>query len=204
MRSWCWALLLLSGCGYQAVTFNGTERALAIPFVKGDRTGSLTLALHEAAVRAGFYVDRHAPHSLSVHVGPYESVDIGRIYERTPSGCLTDITVPNEGRLSLKAEMRLLDLYGRTLGGPWIIDCSQDYDFQSDLSQTLVFESQGQLHNVIRFGRGQLDFYAASQDAAAVPLEKKLSHRMMEVLRTHLLKGCYGIPSRSQLDHLDP
>jgi hypothetical protein len=177
------ATFLFVSCGYQSARLPPQAQALAIPFVRGDRSGSLTAALSEAALREGFRLDRASPWVLDVEVGPFDSVDIGRLYERCNNGALTQIAVPNEGRLSATARVRLRDRSGRVLAGPFDVSENIAYDFQSDLIQTTAFVSQGQRYSLLRYGRGQLDFYGAAQDAASRRLEKKLSQRMMELIR---------------------
>jgi hypothetical protein len=199
-----WAAVL-SGCGYHAARLPDGTQSLAIPFVRGDRAGQLTASLSLAALQEGFTLDRSASLVLDVEVGPFDSVDIGRLYERCNNGSLTRIAVPNEGRLSATARMWLRDRSGRVLAGPFDIADNIQYDFQSDLSQTTAFVSKGEVHSLLRYGRGQLDFYGAAQDAASRRLEKKLSRRMMEVIRTAvgcISGGSHGI-HRSHVPHSD-
>ncbi len=172
------------GCGYSPAHLPDQADVIAIPFVRGDRTGSLTAALSQAALQQGFRLDRAATLVLDVEIGLLDSVDIGRIYERCNDGSLTQIAVPNEGRLSGTARLRLRDRSGKVLAGPFDVSENIQYDFQSDLSQTTAFVSEGEVYSLIRYGRGQLDFYGAAQDAASRRLEKKLARRMMEIIRS--------------------
>lgn len=199
-------VVVLGGCGYQAARLPNGSQSLAIPFVRGDRAGQLTAALSLAALQEGFSLDRGASMVLDVEVGPFDSVDIGRLYERCNNGALTQIAIPNEGRLSATARLWLRDRSGRVLAGPFDITDNIQYDFQSDLSQTTAFVSNGQAHPLLRYGRGQLDFYGAAQDAASRRLEKKLSRRMMELVRSAVgcaLGGSNGIHRPHILDSDD-
>ncbi|MFZ4099086.1 MAG: hypothetical protein ACOYKZ_02005 [Chlamydiia bacterium] len=170
-------------CGYRSEALDSPRATIAIPFIRGDRDGSLTAALSEAALLQGFRLDRAAPVVLDVEIPPFDTVDIGRIYERTCCGQLTQISVPNEARLSVTATIRGCDRNGRTLFGPFQVRSEINYDFQSDLSQNMTFCAHGITYETLRFGRGQLDFFGAAQDAAVTPLEQKLAVRMMEAVR---------------------
>lgn len=187
-RANCHSMLLplmaitVAACGYRSDLPPDELRIVAIPFVHGDRNGHLTQALAQQALYAGFELDHGADLVLDVDVAPFDSIDVGRIFQRCQDGCLTEIAVPNEGRMSGSAIVRLRTRSGHTVLGPLHVKVDQHYDFQSDLSQINTFRQHGERLSLLRYGRGQLDYYAAAQDGCAQLLEDRLAQRIIEAI----------------------
>jgi len=181
----CWHMLVafsMVACGYKSDLPPEEMRMLAIPFIRGDRSGHLTQALTQQALYAGFELDRRADLVLDIDVPPFDSIDVGRIFQRCQDGCLTEIAVPNEGRMSGGATIRLRTRSGQTILGPLHVIVEQHYDFHSDLSQINTFRQHGEQFSLLRYGRGQLDYYAAAQDGCAQLLEERLAQRIIEAI----------------------
>lgn len=83
------------------------------------------------------------------------------------------ILTPEEARLSLAAEVTLVDLAtGKTIFGPTIISSTITYDFESDFSNL----------NFHEFSLGQLEMRPLAKDNAFCPLYKILAQKIVDCL----------------------
>jgi hypothetical protein len=150
-------------------------RTVAIPFVEGDRDGSLTQALiHAVTWRTPLlYRSNGAAYLLRVRLLDVEDENIGFRYDRTVKGRVRHSIVPAEVRLLAKAEVSLCDsCSGAEIIAPTVLEASIEFDHDYYSTRNAV--------NV--FSLGQLTDIDAAREAASRPLYTALARTIADFL----------------------
>lgn len=178
------ALLVLTcalpSCGYRIehiAPLTTRYGSVCIPYVAGDCDGILTDCLIRTLVaNQGLgYRQEGAPLLLQVAIVGREDRNIGFNYAPADQGDndFNRIVVANEARLSMSAEVTLIDRStGNIVLGPTCISSFLDYDFEPDLSNV----------NVQAFALGQLEMQAQAQDAAYAALMSLLATKIVDLI----------------------
>ncbi|MBA3957550.1 MAG: hypothetical protein H0X51_04030 [Parachlamydiaceae bacterium] len=171
------SLFLLSSCGYRLGTGGtlATHRTITIPYVDGDWDGDLTAAIIQAVSQSGNFQYRPEGGSLTLQASVVDVTDedIGFRYDRTHSGRVRKSIIPDETRLIMSVDIRLIDnLTGCTLIGP--VRITSDVDFDHD-----YYTTRGSI-NV--FSLGQVTDVDEARDAAYTPLNKRMAHKIVDYI----------------------
>ena len=169
-------MVTLSSCGYRWGRGEILERysTVCVPYAAGDEKGLFTAALIRAVTTRGslVYTSLGADLTLKVCLFAPEDTNIGFLYapDRHDGG-ISKVTSANEARLSMKAQVSLIDRRsGACVLGPLEIFAYLDYDFESDLSNV----------NDNHFSLGQFEMHNMAQDAAFSPLYKLLAEKIVD------------------------
>lgn len=173
------AAAICSGCsGYRCE--RNDFATLTVPFVDGDRDGSLTQALiHEVTLHTPFsYVCANSVYELRVRLLDIREENIGFRYDRHKKGKLRHAIIPTELRMTALAEVTLYDATtGEVLIAPTpveaYVDCDHDYYCNRDAVNV--------------FSLGQLADIDAAREAALHPLNVKLARNVADFLACWLL-----------------
>ncbi|MCB1113731.1 MAG: hypothetical protein KDK62_03150 [Chlamydiia bacterium] len=171
-------LLLLSACGWHAGEGDliHTNETVVIPFAEGDWQGTLTRKLVDkvATETALTVVNCDADLELAVIIRRRDEENVGFRYDRNNRGERIDYIIPSETRVTLFAEVTLLErATGCARMGPLLFEASYDFDHDYYSSQNAV--------NI--FSLGQLTDYDEAIDAALVPLYEKLAEKITDYLQ---------------------
>lgn len=168
----------LGGCGY---TVGGgrsalSGRSISIPYVEGDRFGSLTSALiKQLSGRAGLrYTPCGGDLLLKVSIVDKDDENIGFRYDHESCGKLTKYVVPVESRTTVKVEVTLLDPFSSApvLLGPVQLSATLDFDHE-------YYSSTGGA-NI--FSLGQLTDIDGARDAVLIPLYEQLAEHVADYI----------------------
>lgn len=169
----------LGGCGYTvgaAAHSALAGKSISIPYVEGDRFGSLTSALvKQFTGRAGL---RYAPVGgdllLKVSIVDKDDENIGFRYDHDSCGKLTKYVVPVESRTTVKVEVTLLDPCSSVspILGPVQISAALDFDHE-------YYSSTG---GVNIFSLGQLTDIDGARDAVLMPLYEQLAEHVADYI----------------------
>jgi hypothetical protein len=169
--------LSLTSCAYHlgdgGVMRDGSS--IAIPFVEGDDLGLMTQRLiHDLKSEHRFrLVGDGADYKLKVCLSSPKSSNIGYIYAPQKNGGLSNIIIPNQGRMTLKAKVELIDCVKNCkVLGPQTIETFLDYDFNPDITKI----------NLNQFSLGQLEMNEMAKDAARDSLYNLLSEKIVDLL----------------------
>ncbi len=172
----CLIMVTLTACGYRWGRGEILERysTVCVPYAAGDEKGLFTAALVRAVTTRGSlrYASSGADLTLKVCLFAPDDFNIGFIYapDRNDGGT-SKVTTANEARLTMKAQVSLIDRRsGTCLFGPLEIWASLDYDFESDLGNV----------NDNSFSLGQFEMHNMAQDAAFPPLYKLLAEKIVD------------------------
>ena len=167
------ALLLLTSCGYHLGTAD-EERAISIPYVKGDDSGLLTAALvrqvnHETNLT---YANRSSDLELRVCLNAPRDENVGFWYAPKKRGRgFTNIIVPIEAKVTLTAKVEVYDCRSNCrVFGPCKISSFLEYDFNSDLTNI----------NQHRFSLGQLEMHNIAKGYAVRSLYDELAEKIVD------------------------
>lgn len=169
--------LLLTACGYH-MGYQGLSQqysTLSLPYVEGDNDGSLTAAIaHQVAISGSFqYRVDGGEVILIVKTDKLGEKNIGFRYDRDNKGHVTHSIIPSETRLSLTAEISLVEASsGRVLLAPVKLTASVDCDHEYNYSRFGV--------NV--FSLGQLTDADAAFEAARSPLHRRLAQKIVDYI----------------------
>jgi hypothetical protein len=168
-------IVLFTACGYRVGRGGSlvSYSTVCIPYVQGDDTGLFTDAIiHTVVAKTNLnYCSQGADLTLKVCLLQPINENIGFAYAPNDERGLAHVIVSNEARLTLTAEVTLLDqCSGRCLMGPTEITYSIDYDFEPDLSNV----------NFHAFALGQLEMNNLAQDAAFPPLYTLLAEKIVD------------------------
>ena len=173
-------LFSLTSCGYRwgqgDVLLN--NQAIFVPYIENDKDGRYTAALVRTLSQQSrlIYSDCSATFLLKVKLLDFYDVDIGFRYDRNKCGEYTKSVIPDETRLSVDAEVQLVEIAtGKCLLGPVIINAEVDFDHDYYSARTA--------DNV--FSLGQLSDYDAAYDAAHSPLSKCLSRKILDFINAN-------------------
>lgn len=168
-------LCLFSGCGYR-VEENFSESTapqyVNIPYIEGDLDGKLTAALIKELSTSGKYLYSPSGESiLIVRIDDYYDENIGFRYDRSKKGKLKHFIIPTETRSYMLVEVELRSACTECLERePVKIMASIDYDHDYYTIR----------HGVNIFSLGQLTDVDSAEEAAIVPLEKKMAEKIVD------------------------
>lgn len=171
------AAVLLTSCGYH-MGYQGLSQqytTLSLPYVEGDSDGSLTSAIaHQVAISGSFqYCVDGGQVILIVKTEKLGEENIGFRYDRNNKGHLTHSIIPAETRLSLTAEVSLVEAAtGKIILAPVKLTASVDCDHEYNSSRFGV--------NV--FSLGQLSDADAAFEAARSPLYRLLAQKIVDYI----------------------
>lgn len=172
----CLIVVTLTACGYRWGRGEILERysTVCVPYAAGDEKGLFTAALVRAITTRGSlrYSSSGADLTLKVCLFAPDDTNIGFIYapDRKDGG-ISKVITANEARLTMKAQVSLIDRRsGACLLGPLEICSYLDYDFESDLDNV----------NDNRFSLGQFEMHNMAQDAAFHPLYTLLAEKIVD------------------------
>ncbi|MFZ0565234.1 MAG: LPS assembly lipoprotein LptE [Chlamydiales bacterium] len=173
MKIYLLLFLFLTSCGYRFGQGNLSNcySTICIPYVQGDEKGLLTNALIRTITTRTALTYSSQGAQLLLKVCLFEPIErnIGFDYSTIPGE--DNIVVSNEGRLTLTAEVSLIDqCTGGCLMGPMKITSWIDYDFEPDLSNV----------NFHDFALGQLQMNNLAKDAAYPPLYILLAEKIVD------------------------
>lgn len=168
-------LLLCVGCGYRIeenFSEDSAPQRIAIPYVVGDEDGKLTAFLIKEISSSGRYLyDPHAATQLHVEIVDYYDENIGFRYDRSRKGKLKDYIIPVETRAYMLVQAELQSCVCSELNrAPVRIMASIDYDHDYYTIR----------HGVNIFSLGQLTDVDSAEEAALVPLEKKMAEKIVD------------------------
>jgi hypothetical protein len=128
-------LLLLTGCGYHWGNdpLSVSRTIVQVPYIEGDYTGEYTAALIHAITADGVLEYRRcdAPSILQVTILDWRENEVGFRYDRNKQEQITKTLVPAEMRLSVLAEVNLIDSNsGKVVIGPAKICASVEFDHE--------------------------------------------------------------------------
>ncbi|MCB1111404.1 MAG: LptE family protein [Chlamydiales bacterium] len=169
--------LLLTGCGYRfgSGALVDSYRTISVPYVQGDEDGELTAALVRQLSATGqlTYCRYGGDLTLNVCILRRYDNDVGFRYDRKDCGQLTNSVIPTETRLTLVAQVSVVE--NNTccqLIGPIVLKASVDFDHDYYSSRNAV--------NV--FSLGQLTDIEAAVDAVRRPLNEKLAKKIVDYI----------------------
>lgn len=168
-------LLLLTSCGYQFGQGGLASRyhSISVPYVEGDRDGSLTAAIVRQLTESGDYEYKNCGGALSLDVKVIDVNDqnIGFRYDRKKSGKLQKSIIPTETRIQAVAEVTVYEAGSCcALLGPVRIQATVDFDHDYYNSRDGI--------NI--FSLGQLSDYDEAYDAVKVPLSEALAKKIVD------------------------
>lgn len=173
-------LPLLNSCGYHWGSMD-SEKSIAIPYVYGDEDGSFSSELIHCFASGGSYVREGAPHRLEVAIVQTQNETISyRIAPQKIDGKVKKQIVGDQDRKIVTAEFSLFE-GEKLVFGPHRVQASIDYDYYNgDSYQDLSFEYGGKRLTALAFSLGQLESSEAAQQAASLPLYKRLSKKIFD------------------------
>ncbi|MBS4167392.1 hypothetical protein [Parachlamydia sp. AcF125] len=173
---WILLLLFLAGCGYRLAAGPGSSgKTISVPYVQGDRDGSLTSAIVRELCNSGCYqyATDQGELSLLVKIVEVHDENIGFRYYRKKRGKLTNSVIPTETRVWAKVEIALIDnRSGEYVLGPALIETNVDFDHDYYLN----------LQGINVFSLGQLSDVDSARDAAWEPLNKAISQKVVDYI----------------------
>jgi hypothetical protein len=169
--------LTLTGCAYHmgdgGVMRDGST--MAIPFIEGDNLGLMTQRLTRDLKSEHRFtlVGSGADYKLKVCLSAPKTTNIGYIYAPQKNGGVSNIIIPNQGRMTLKAKVELIDCVNNcNVLGPQTVETFLDYDFNPDITKI----------NFNQFSLGQLEMNEMAKDAARDSLYYLLSEKIVDLL----------------------
>lgn len=171
---------LFTGCGYHW-GMGGEYSAystISIPYVDGDWDGNLTSQIIKEMSRSGHLqvVNTGGSLILKVYIVDVWEDDVGFRYDRKKDGKIRKSIVPDETRLSISADIYLIEAFsGKILLGPVRITSETEFDHDYYSSQCGI--------NV--FSLGQFTDIDEARDAANVPLNRRLAEKIVSYINDH-------------------
>ncbi len=188
MRYYTVFLLLLCSCGYRYKEGDPLEESgsisVVIPYISGDSEALFNNELVYSLSTSGEFHVVQSGGSLLLKVEILSDIHdrIGFRYDRdNPSAHLEKNLLGVEDRRSLIVAVSLLDgVSGRVLFGPEKVKSYVDYDYTDPGSpRDLLFSNK---EPIMPFSLGQLDSGEGAYDAAAKPIFRKISRKIVEGL----------------------
>jgi hypothetical protein len=166
-----------TSCGYRCGESDLTTRysTISVPFVEGDPDGDLTAAVVEEIAKFGAftYTPSQGNLILQIKVVDLSDENIGFRYDRKKRGKLRKSIVPVETRVSITAEVILIEVSsGKNILGPARLTAWVDFDHN--------YYTSPNAENV--FSLGQLNNYDAACDAVYRPLNKALAQKVVDFI----------------------
>ncbi len=181
-------LLLLCSCGYRYKEGDPLEGSgaisLMVPYISGDSEALFNNELAYSLSTSGQFhvVQSGGALLLKVEIVSDTHDRIGFRYDRdNPGAHLEKNLLGVEARRTLVVAISLLDgVSGRILFGPEKVKSYVDYDYTDPGSpRDLLFSKK---EPIMPFSLGQLDSAEGAYDAAAKPIFRKISHKIVEGL----------------------
>lgn len=171
-RQICFALIfcLLSSCAYHYERKLSEPVVISVPYIKGDREGTLNAQIVKALSASGMFecIHENAEYVLEVAILSDSDSRIGYRYDRNPtSGKLRKNIVGTENRQVLVAEVKVLNSYTQEIIlGPQTVKGFSEYDYvDSNSIRDLTFiTTDGVAERVLDFSLGQLDSIEGAHD----------------------------------------
>ena len=169
---------LISSCfgGYEQTssTFSN-DHLVQIPYIQGDSSGQLTSHLvREFSSTFPNQLANQSNVSLQVKMINELEDNVGFQYETDDNGNREDKIIPNENRLTLVAEVKLIELNtGEVLLGPEVIRASGVFDFDFDAMK----------NDDMSFSLGQLNGLNDARDSARFEVGSILAKKIVQMLQ---------------------
>lgn len=172
-------LLLFSSCGWHVGEgeFYQNYQTITVPFVDGDWQGIMTRSLvNQLATDSSFrLLNDGGDLTLLVKLKDVEEDNVGFRYDQKKSGKLIKYIIPTETRLSLLADVTLIDqTTGCALFGPVLFEANYDFDHDYYSARNSV--------NI--FSLGQLTDYDEALEAALKPLYQELAKKIVDYIKS--------------------
>jgi hypothetical protein len=171
------SLSLLTSCGYKMGTSDCITSCstVSVPYACGDYSGFFTQELIRAISIGSnlIYTSNCAKYKLEVSIDCIKTEPIGFRYEQFYNGVIGKRLVASEEQLTLKANVSLKKCGTNQLVIPsFCVQETIEFDFEPETSP----------QNQTSYSLGQLDFENAAEDAAKIPLYRKLSKKIVDYL----------------------
>jgi hypothetical protein len=167
--------MAMTSCGYRAGSgkLSDDYSTLTVPYIQGDNTGLLTSALiREVGVSSPFrYVNCDGDLCLDVRLVGFREENVGFRYDLQRDGKRAPWIIPDETRLSVAVEVKVLDHECIVLG-PVRLTAAVDFDHEYYLSPNGV--------NV--FSLGQLTDVREAREAANTPLAEAIAKKVVDYI----------------------
>jgi outer membrane lipopolysaccharide assembly protein LptE/RlpB len=182
-------ILILSGCGYHfegATETEGRAVTISVPYIKGDPDGMLGMELVRALTSSGQFDCVQTGGMLILEAAIIAEGDdrIGFRFDRNPTtGSLRDNIVGTENRLTVSAEVKLIDAYtNEVLIGPQIVKAYADYDYvdSNSIRDLTFFTPNGTPEKVLDFSLGQLDSVEGAHDDSFAVIYRHLAQKIID------------------------
>jgi len=165
---------LTASCGYHVTTIS-EPISLSVPFIMGDRNGTLTSAIIEEISKCDNieYGGDSAPYTLSLEFISHDDDQIGYKYrtQDTSSALIKNLS-PVESRQLIRVRINIISKAShQPLIDPLVIETSMDYDYVDSQSfNDLAFiNAAGATTTVLNSSLGQLD---AWEDAKSISTQQ--------------------------------
>lgn len=168
------ALLSFASCGYRwgHGSVLDHHQSLSIPYVQGDDDGTFTAELINRFSKSGLfnYSTNEGALTLQVSLIDFRDENVGFQYDLNKEGKVRNILIPTETRRIVIAEVAVVNSLGCTVLGPVKIsaDVVFDHDYYSNRNGINVFSL------------GQLTDIDAAQEAATIPLYRRLAQKILD------------------------
>jgi hypothetical protein len=169
---------MLNSCfgGYEQSSSTISRNYLVqIPYIQGDSSGLLTGHLIKE-FSSSFPNQLANQSNISLQVKMLNEVEdnIGFQYEIDDNGNRENKIIPNENRLTLTAEVKLVELStGEVLIGPEIVKVSGDFDFDFDAMK----------NDDMSLSLGQLNGLNDARDSAKFEIGSYLAKKIVQMLQ---------------------
>lgn len=169
-------IAMLSSCAYKMGQGGGLPcryPTVSVPYVVGDKDGTLTAAIIKDLVRSGSFDYRYSGGSLilNIVVVDLSEENIGFRYDRKKRGKLTKDIIPTESRITIVVELSAIESASCcTVLGPVRLSASVDYDHDYYSSRDGV--------NI--FSLGQLSDLDEAYNAVQAPLFRAIAQKISD------------------------
>lgn len=160
----------MSGTSSRASSY----KTVSVPYILGDVNGGFTSQLIYQLTNSGkwTYTPYQGDLLLKVEILKTKDEEIGYSYP-IQNGQINKWLVPNENRLSQLVRVELIDFKtSKTILGPIHLSANVQYDYDAEFN----------VNNFVRFSLAQYNFQEIAKRTATLPLEEKLSVRIVEYL----------------------
>lgn len=180
--------ILLSACGYHVENANAEAGpiTISVPYIKGDPDGMLGSELVHVLSSSGQFDCIQTGGMLILEAAIIAEGDdrIGFRFDRDPtSGALRDNIVGTENRLTISAEVKLIDAYtNEVVIGPQIVKAYADYDYvdSNSIRDLTFFTPNGTSEKVLDFSLGQLDSFEGAHDDSLAVIYRHLAQKIVD------------------------
>lgn len=178
-------LVVLSACGYH---FEGTDAnavTISVPYIKGDPEGILSAEIVRALSSSGQFDCVQTGGMLTLEAAIIAEGDdrIGYRYDRDPTtGKLRDNIVGTENRLTVSAEVKLIDNYTQQFViAPQVVKAYSEYDYvdSNSIRDLTFYAPNGTPEKVLDFSLGQLDSVEGAHDDSLAVIYRHLAQKIV-------------------------